>query len=352
MNAPVLLEGLFLHLVREGFPLGVRDLQEALRALEAGFGAGDRDRLMRMCQTLWARTEEENRRIHRLFRELLPRPTEAEIAAVTGQASPAPEPREARPGETQRETTRRSAATTAALEVAPVESARGVGVPKAIVSARFSESFILTPVPLVPLRACVIAWRRFRRALRTGPKVDLDVEQTIAEKARRGFLHEPVLVARRSNAARVVLLIDVSPSMTSWKYSTAALGEALAESHLREAPVYYFHGTPAVLFENETLSRRVPLNTALDRHPDCPAMIVSDAGSAKGAMDPRRIQETRDCVREFSRAWRPVVWLNPMPTARWRGTPAASIARFPGVAMAPFTSDGLIHAIDILRGRR
>jgi uncharacterized protein len=49
------LEDVFAELRRLGLPLGVEDLLAAQRALARGFGA-DRVQLVRMCQTLWARS--------------------------------------------------------------------------------------------------------------------------------------------------------------------------------------------------------------------------------------------------------------------------------------------------------
>ena len=353
MTSPVALEGIFFHLVREGFPLGVRDLNEALSALEAGFGGDNRENLMWLCRALWARTEEEERRIGILFQQYLPRPTAEEVAAITGRpvAEKPAEPDAPREDEAARQgkEERRNAP---ALEISAPEQPGGIGLPRAAVAVDRGESFILAPKPLVPLRSCVIAWRRYRRPLRSGPKVELDLEQTIASKAAKGFLPEPVLVARRSNQARIVLLVDSGPAMASWAYSVAMLVESLRDSRLAVAGVFYFHEAPDRLFENAGLTGALPLRAALERFPESPAVVVSEGGSARGGFDQRRIQATRESLGRFGLSWRPVAWLNPMPQARWRGTSAAAIARIPGVSMLQFTADGLIQSIDLLRGQR
>jgi hypothetical protein len=303
---------------------------------------------------LWARTEEEDRRIGILFQQRLPRPTAEEIAALTGRPLPGKSP------ETDAATREDPAArelqnqrpNTPALEISAAEQPGGIGLPRAAVAVTHGESFILAPKPLVPLRSCVIAWRRYRRALRSGPRVELDVEQTIAAKAAKGFLPAPVLVARRSNQARVVLLVDSGPSMASWAYSTAMLVESLRESRLGVSAVFYFHETPDRLFERPGLTRPLTLRAAVDRFPETPVVLAGDGGSARGGFDQRLIRATRESLRQFGLSWRPVAWLNPMPKGRWRGTSAAAIARLPGVSMLPFTADGLIQAIDLLRGQR
>jgi uncharacterized protein with von Willebrand factor type A (vWA) domain len=49
--------------------------------------------------------------------------------------------------------------------------------------------------------------------------------------------------------------------------------------------------------------------------------------------------------------WSPVAWINPKPRHRWRSGASGAIARFPGVQMSELTEDGLIAAVDFLRGK-
>jgi uncharacterized protein len=354
VTRPIALEGIFFRLVREGLPLGIRDLNHALRALEAGFGLGNRERLLWLCQTLWARTDEENRRLDVLFREHLPPPTTEEVSALTGRPAPAANHESGESGLAAEEggEGEKRRPELQALEILGAGQPGGIGLPKASVTIKKGESFIVTPKPLVHLRACAIAWRRHRRPLRTGPKVELDLEQTILAKARQGFLPEPVLVGRRRNLARVVLLVDASPAMATWVHSTAVLVESLSEGHFGAAGIFYFHETPEHLFEQLQLTRPALLSETVERFAGASVMVVSEAGSLRGGFDQQRIEKTRKALRQFGQEWRPLAWLNPMPRARWTGTTAASIGKLPGVFMIPFTPDGLIEAVDLLRGRR
>ena len=52
------------------------------------------------------------------------------------------------------------------------------------------------------------AWRYNRRMRRVGAPVELDVEATIAEIYRQGIFLKPVLISRRQNQARILILID------------------------------------------------------------------------------------------------------------------------------------------------
>jgi hypothetical protein len=353
MEPELPLEKLFLHLVNDrGFPLTVRDYQDALRALSLGYGGRDRQSLLRLLETLWVRTEEESRQLNLLFREI-PVPTDEEIAAwMGGEPGPSREtggdrdedagPKEKPGEETQVPQIQFSA---------PTQS--GLGLPQARIEPSGREPFILHPRPPVSLRSLIVTWRRFRRASRSGPKVELDLAATVAEQSRRGYLAEPVLVPARRNLARLVVLVDASPSMAAWRSLHPALAESLREGRLGLAALYWFHNVPdEQLYQTETLTGPVPVKDLLERHAGSTLLIVSDAGAARGRRDRERIEGTRQFLDRVSGPWQPIAWVNPMPRRRWKGTSAERIARFPSLTMTELSEDGLVQAIDLLRGRR
>jgi uncharacterized protein with von Willebrand factor type A (vWA) domain len=47
---------------------------------------------------------------------------------------------------------------------------------------------------------------------------------------------------------------------------------------------------------------------------------------------------------------RSIVWVNPMPAARWDGTSAAALAASGGAAYLPLDFTAMIRAVDVLRG--
>jgi uncharacterized protein with von Willebrand factor type A (vWA) domain len=89
----------------------------------------------------------------------------------------------------------------------------------------------------------------------------------------------------------------------------------------------------------------------LRRHAGAGLLMVSDAGSARGYLNRRRALQTADFLAEARRFFPAIVWLNPMPRARWAGTTAALIAARPG-AHAALDAAHLLRAIDILRGNK
>jgi uncharacterized protein with von Willebrand factor type A (vWA) domain len=352
MPATIPLEGLYFHLLRAGFPLSVRDYQDAVLALRRGYGTPRREDLRWLCETLWARTEQEVSRLDRLFREL-PWPSDEELHDRTSPPAAAAARRK------RRRTPGAYAATEAVPETpAPIlefaaRSESGMGLPAAVAPDGRKEVFILSARPLVSVRSLIVAWRRFRLAQRSGPRVELDLDATVAAQTRDRFLLEPVLLPARRNQARLVVLIDASESMAPWRSVNRLIAESLDRSQLAHTALHYFDEAPDDdVYEDERLSRVVPVERALQRHDDCALLIVSDAGAARGRVDRARVRQFRNFIARVKGRWQPIVWLNPMPRQRWRGTVAESMSRVPGLLMLPFTDDSLIHAVDYLRGKR
>lgn len=357
MSQEFLLEGLFLYLVRAGFQLSIRDYQDALTALRAGHGAGTRQDLLWLCQTLWARTNEEVRLLDLLFHRFpFPSPERVERMTTERKEGQAEEGLND-PAVTRAATVEGSSLQSQetgpplGLEFAP-PSQRGIPLTTAQAQPQPDEVFILTRRPIVSLRALIIVWRRFRAARREGPKVELDLEATIGEQSRQGILTEPVLIPARKNQAKLIALIDVSNSMLPWDDFQRTIVESLRASHLGQATVYYFHNAPTeVLYERETLTKPIAIEKALQEHQNSTLMIISDAGAARGFSRPDRIEESREFLTKVKHQWQPIVWMNPMPPQRWKHSSAEKIGRLAHHTMMQLNEEGLIRAIDVLRGK-
>lgn len=360
----LVLQGLFLYLTRKGFKLSVRDYQDVLKALRAGFGLKSRSDLLWLCEALWAHSDEEKRTIHLLFRQF-PFPTPDEVERITFSGDKAsgtemindvdlPHAREElKPHEPLQED--RPKTNLPDITFAPPTAKEGSVVPPAVAHPTLDEPFILTPQPLVPLRSLIIIWRRFRTATRVGPKVELDLQATIAERCRKGFLVTPVMLPKRSNQAKLTVLIDVSSSMIAWEYFTRMLTSSLHQnqSKLGQITIYYFSNAPIdVFYEHETMIGPIGIHKALKMNPASTLLVISDAGAARGFSVQDRINDTQHFISRVSRYWQPIVWINPMPKSRWRDSSAEMISRLSGITMLELSEDSLINAVDILRGLR
>ena len=105
----------------------------------------------------------------------------------------------------------------------------------------------LGPGPAVPVGGPGrgSSWRHLRRPVRSGPPVELDLAATIRERARSGVATPPVVMPRRRNTMRVLLLLDRNGSMSPYHgyvdYVLAAIRDA---GRVDEVSVVYFHDVP------------------------------------------------------------------------------------------------------------
>lgn len=351
MDEHLVLQGLYLHLIRTGFEISVRDYLDALRALRSGYGLNSPKELEWLCQTLWARTEAERRALSILFDQF--HFTSEEEANTYLPEGLRPHRRETDLPEDDKSRTERREGSGEDIDVEFVPSSRrGLDIPEAQVHSLPSETFILSENPLVPLRGLIIIWRRFKRSLRAGPGVDLDLDTAVKEQCRRGYLVQLPLVPERRNQARLVVLIDVSPSMVAWRSFNSTLRDSLRYGQLGHNAVYYFHNVPQlVLYEDERLTTPVRVEKLLSEEPGSTLLVVSDGGAARGGDSWTRARETLEFLSATHSRWQPVAWANPMPKDRWPGTTAARLTRSSSLKMLELNEDGLIEAIDYLRGR-
>lgn len=196
-------------------------------------------------------------------------------------------------------------------------------------------------------------WRYLRRLVREGPATELDIAATIDLLGRKGILLSPVLVPRRRNRVELLLLIDMAGSMVPFNALSSRLMEtASREGRLGKTGVYYFHNCPIdYLYQDSYQTDAEPLTAVLAQlsKTRSVAMIVSDAGSARGYFNPERLELTRIFLDRIKQRIQYVAWLNPVPQSRWNRSTAGSIARL--VPMFEINRYGLYGAIEVLRGR-
>ena len=371
---PPLLLGLFRELKANAVPVGVRDYLDGLRALRLGFGHSGREQLRDMALILWSRSDEERRLIARWF-DALPTPDSAIEGKIDAFFSPGDSDSNTAtirlssdsstpfvPSDTVRNKVSDNRLSDPANAPAPEASARvafagiregsGIPVPRLTIVPSISEDYVLHPQSLISSRDMAVLWRRYRRSTRYGRCTELDLHATLRERCSHGLLCRPVLRPRRSNSARLLLLVDASPSMDPWRPFFATLSESLTLSRLGSADLYYFNNLPRTqLFTTVGLGEPEELDEILCRHAGAGLLVVSDGGSARGVLNRRRAIQTAAFLARVSRQFPAAAWLNPMPPDRWTGTTAAHIAAGP-VPMLPLDAAHLLRAIDILRGNK
>lgn len=196
-------------------------------------------------------------------------------------------------------------------------------------------------------------WRYLRQNIREGPKVELDIEDTVNQIGRQGLFIKPVMRPSRSNRTDLVFLVDQDGSMVPFQSLTQRLVDtAKRAGHLANASVYYFHNCPVNYLYHDSLRQEAePLKSFLNERFSLRTslVIISDAGAARGSVNPIRIKKTKAFLTQLNQYVRYLVWLNPLPQERWRHTAAGEIAKF--VPMYEVNRTGFQRAIEVLRGR-
>jgi uncharacterized protein with von Willebrand factor type A (vWA) domain len=367
-NQPeLLLYGVFRMLMARNLPLGVADYLDAIRALRLQHRASSmhrppsREALRRLCQILWSRSVEESRLIDEIFRTIPPPPQEDldQLMDLLHRRDPeasGPEPGPDPTGTTSLRDAQEGAGAAdaparVAIDIQSGREAGGVPLPYPVVPPRGTGTFVLRPQTVVSSRTLAVLWRRYRRMRRIGPATELDYNATIAERCRRGLLDRPVWRPARVNRARLMILADVSPSMTVWRPFLDALAHSLTLSRLPGAELYYFSNVPRQsLFCAPSLSGAVPTMKTLAARTGAGVLVISDAGAARGHLNRPRVEKTSAFIGAAGAGGRSIVWINPMPPSRWSGTTAEALASANGATFLPLTVPSLIRAVDILRG--
>jgi uncharacterized protein with von Willebrand factor type A (vWA) domain len=369
MNAggELLLYGVFRKLVEYDLRLGVNDYLDAIRALEmqvrdsAVGRPPERNALRRLCQVLWARSPEETRLIDAIF-ESIPAPSPGDVHAFTNLlrswsgdepsaggelTADRPELRPAGGGDDQSV----QGPQAIAIEIQAAGEAGGIPLPYPALPPFNHDTYVMEPQTIVSSRALAVLWRRYRRMIRRGPLTELDVTATVEARCLQGTITRPVFRAGRVNRAKLLILADVSPSMAPWRPFLDAVARSLALSRLQEARIFYFANVPGrSFFRSPALTGALPSGKVFEAFEGAGLLIIGDAGAVRGYLHRQRVTRTATFLESIRRHVRAVVWVNPMPRSRWKGTSAEAIASCRSATFLPLAVPCLIHAVDILRG--
>ena len=334
---------------RHGLPLGIDEYLVVLRSLQAGFGIGSRQELEQLCCFVWAKSEEENRLIKRLFQQIWQYELENEDkrSLDTKPIDKAETPEESLSDEPLSELE-----TQPSLTPEPVQTVQAVRSNRQDRELRRLRYSLLTEYFPVTRRQMKQCWRYLRRPVREGIPIELDLEATVAKMSREGMLLEPVLLPPRSNRTDLVLMIDQEGSMVPFHELSRQLRETAERGgRLRQTRVFYFHDyADEYLYRHPALLEAQPITEVLAEIGErAVVLIVSDGGAARGNFDQERVESTKVWIEQLQQSVRYCAWLNPMPNECWQDTTAGEIARL--LPMFEMNRQGMNAAIGVLRGR-
>lgn len=390
MKSEFFIWTLFQRLRRRHFPLGFDDYQALRQALQEGFGWSSHEALCELCCALWAKSLKEREILVALFNEFerpkwtLPNKnidvsrTPRDISESLEENEHVPKESDNWPEVLQSKSDEKP---TSELKTQPYKGLSpihwdGVTLPK--------RSF--TFVPQFPLffREIAQTWRRLRRLIREGTPEELDVEATINQRSRLGIVSPVVLIPRRRNRVRLLLLVDRDGSMAPFHRFIEEVCFAIQKAaRIEEVAVYYFHNVPTKgadesvlnsiedqffptfdsilsqiepylegsIYEDPEMSSAQRLVDVLETYAtEADVVIFSDGGAARGNYDPSHLLNTIAFLKALRKFTLRYVWLNPLPKhPYWEDTTAAQICRH--IPMFSLNREGMYQAIDVLHGK-
>jgi uncharacterized protein with von Willebrand factor type A (vWA) domain len=197
----------------------------------------------------------------------------------------------------------------------------------------------------------------------SGPRDQLDLDETIYQSARNGG--EIELVFRRDLLDRieVVLLIDNGGSSMLPHVGLTQLLFAKLRDRFKRCDTYFFHNTVyGAVYKDFRRRDPLPTDVLLQRNPETRLIFLGDASMAPDELLwPRGSISWGDEDTEASVVWlrrlrdrfRGSVWLNPIPKEDWRTTYGSTTIKRIGEVfpMEDLTLSGIKKAVEKLNGR-
>lgn len=181
-----------------------------------------------------------------------------------------------------------------------------------------------------------VALRRLRKWARDGAPDELDLDATIRNTARQGYL-DLSMRAQRRNSVNVLLLLDVGGSMDPYVRICEELFSA-ARSEIKNMEYYYFHNCPYEGLWKDNRRRyneRIPTWDVLNKYgSDYKVIIVGDATMspyeityAGGSVEHWNEEAGGLWLQRFVQIYPNLVWLNPVKAHAWNHTGSIQLIR-------------------------
>lgn len=181
-----------------------------------------------------------------------------------------------------------------------------------------------------------LAMKRLRKWARDGAAEELDLDQTIRNTARQGYLDIEMRPERR-NTVSVLLLMDVGGSMDPHVRVMEELFSA-ARSEIKNLEYFYFHNCPYEGLWKDNRRRRadqIPTWDVLHKYPsDYKVILVGDATMspyeityAGGSVEHWNEEAGGIWIQRLVETYPNLVWLNPVKAGAWDYTPSIQLVR-------------------------
>ena len=181
-----------------------------------------------------------------------------------------------------------------------------------------------------------VAMKRLRKWAREGADEELDLDATIRNTAKQGYLDIEMRPEKR-NTVSVLLLMDVGGSMDPHVRVMEELFSA-ARSEIKNLEYYYFHNCPYEGLWKDNRRRRadvIPTWDVLHKYPsDYKVILVGDATMspyeityAGGSVEHWNEEAGGIWIQRLVDTYPNLVWLNPVKSGAWDYTASIQLIR-------------------------
>ncbi len=181
-----------------------------------------------------------------------------------------------------------------------------------------------------------VALKRLRKWARNGAPNELDLDATIKNTARQGYLDIEMRPERR-NTVSVLLLMDVGGSMDPHVKVMEELFSA-ARAEIKNLEYYYFHNCPYEGLWKDNRRRRndvIPTWDVLHKYPsEYKVIVVGDATMspyeityAGGSVEHWNEEPGGLWIQRFVEQFPNFAWLNPVKSGAWEYTGSIQLIR-------------------------
>ncbi|WP_238121191.1 MULTISPECIES: vWA domain-containing protein [unclassified Xanthobacter] len=200
-----------------------------------------------------------------------------------------------------------------------------------------------------------VALRRLRKFARVGAPEELDLDGTIRETARAGYLDVKLRPEKR-NAVKVLLFLDVGGSM-DWHIAQCEELFSAARTEFKYLEHFYFHNCvyESVWRSNaRRASERISLFDVLHTYgSDYKLIFVGDASMspyeimyANGSVEHNNPEPGKIWMERLLATYPHAAWLNPVPQAHWGYTDSIRLmGHILENRMFPLTVEGIDAAM-------
>jgi uncharacterized protein len=191
------------------------------------------------------------------------------------------------------------------------------------------ESWQFTPIALpISIAQFQSTWRRLKSLQPSNYSDEIDIERTKEAIARQGIFADVVLKSSGQQQSELVIFVDEKAGMLPYFPALQPLFRAITGGWVSPARLYRFTGYPCkFLYSWATPHSAIGLDGIMARlhRSRSIVLIISDGGAASGADNPDRVLGTAKFLDLLQSCVSQILWINPMPEPRWRGTPAEEI---------------------------